>query len=96
MGSRGIGVVLSIVLTVYSASKSGRSLLYGLNGAFRAKRRRGFRARRVTSVPIALAVAALAMMLVAVSASTFLAVLRLNCRSCKRAAAYHPGQRPWS
>ncbi|SFP40175.1 membrane protein [Sphingomonas rubra] len=69
---RGTGFALSIALTVFSASRAGRSLLYGLNVACRVDRRPSFVARRVIAVLIVLAAAALVTaVLVAVSAFAF-------------------------
>ena len=56
---RGIGFVISVALLIYSASRAGRSLLYGLNVAYQVDRRRSFLARRVTSVFIVLIAAGL-------------------------------------
>lgn len=71
---RGTGFVLSVALTLFSASRAGRSLLYGLNVACRVERRPGFVARRTVAVLIVLAAAALVTaVLVAVSAFTFVA-----------------------
>lgn len=71
---RGAGFALSIALTLFSASRAGRSLLYGLNVACRIERRSSFVARRAVSVLIVLAVAALVTSaLVAVSAFAFIA-----------------------
>lgn len=85
---RGTGLALSIMLTVYSASRSGRSLLYGLNVAYRVDKRRGFLARRMTSVLIVLAVAAL---VTTVSLRFSLGFPR-TCRSCHRYRAYRSGR----
>ena len=71
---RGAGFILSIALTVFSASRAGRSLLYGLNVAYRVERRQSFDARRLVSLVIVLAAAALVIgVLVAVSAFAFIA-----------------------
>lgn len=71
---RGAGFALSIALTLFSASRAGRSLLYGLNVACRIERRSSFVARRAVSVLIVLAVAALVTSaVVAVSAFAFIA-----------------------
>ena len=56
---RGAGFVLSLALTVFSASRAGRSLLYGLNAACRVDRRPSFVARRLIAVAIVCAAAAL-------------------------------------
>ena len=70
---RGTGFALSIALTVFSASRAGRSLLYGLNVACRVQRRASFVARRAIAVTIVLAAAALVTaVLVAVSAFAFI------------------------
>ena len=69
---RGAGFIISLALLIYSASRAGRSLLYGLNVACRVDRRRGFFARRATSVLIVLAAACLIIgTLIAVSAFAF-------------------------
>jgi membrane protein len=69
---RGFGLIASLALLVYSASRAGRSLLYGLNVAYRVDRRRGFFARRLTSVVIVLMAAAfITCALAAVSAFAF-------------------------
>lgn len=71
---RGAGFALSIALTLFSASRAGRSLLYGLNVACRVERRPSFVARRVVAIGIVLAVAALVTaVLIAVSALAFVA-----------------------
>ncbi len=71
---RGIGFLVSLTLLVYSASRAGRSLLYGLNVAYRVDRRRGFFARRLTSIVIVLIAAALiTCSLTALSAFAFVA-----------------------
>ena len=71
---RGAGFALSIALTLFSASRAGRSLLYGLNVACRIERRPSFVARRAVSILIVLAVAGLVTSaLVAVSAFAFIA-----------------------
>lgn len=69
---RGVGFVVSILLLVYGASRAGRSLLYGLNVAYRIDHRRGFVARRITSMLIVLIAALLVTgALVAISLFTF-------------------------
>lgn len=50
---------ISVALLVYSASRAGRSLLYGLNVAYRIDRRRSFLARRLTSILIVVVAALL-------------------------------------
>lgn len=71
---RGAGFAFSIGLTLFSASRAGRSLLYGLNVACRIERRPSFVARRAVSVLIVLGVAALVTLaLVAVSTFAFIA-----------------------
>lgn len=71
---RGVGFVLSVALTLFGASRAGRSLLYGLNVACRVERRPGFVARRTVAILIVLAAAALVTaVLIAVSAFTFIA-----------------------
>lgn len=71
---RGVGFVLSTALTVFSASRAGRSLLYGLNVACRVERRPSFVARRAVAVAIVLAAAALVtVVLAAVSILAFIA-----------------------
>ena len=71
---RGAGFALSIALTLFSASRAGRSLLYGLNVACRVERRPSFVARRAVAIGIVLAVAALVTaVLIAVSALAFVA-----------------------
>lgn len=71
---RGAGLAVSVALTVFSASRSGRSLLYGLNVACRVERRPSAVARRAVAVAIVLAAAALVTaVLVAVSAFAFVA-----------------------
>lgn len=73
---RGAGLVLSTVLTLLSASRAGRSLLFGLNVACRVERRRGFITRRLTAIAIVLGAAALLITaLMAVSAFAVLARL---------------------
>lgn len=56
---RGAGFVISLALLTYTASRAGRSLLYGLNVACRVERGRGFVARGATSILIVLLTAAL-------------------------------------
>lgn len=56
---RGAGFVISLALLTYTASRAGRSLLYGLNVACRVDRGRGFVARGATSILIVLLTAAL-------------------------------------
>lgn len=56
---RGAGLALSTVLTLFSAGRAGRSLLYGLNIAYRVEHRRDFLARRLLAVAIAAGAAGL-------------------------------------
>lgn len=56
---RGAGLALSTALTLFSAGRAGRSLLYGLNIAYRVEHRRNFLARRLLAVAIAAGVAGL-------------------------------------
>lgn len=71
---RGARFAVSVVLLTYSASRAGRSLLYGLNVACRVDRRRGFLARRVTSILIVLIAAMLVTgVLLAISIFSFVA-----------------------
>ncbi|WP_167737597.1 YihY/virulence factor BrkB family protein [Sphingomonas parva] len=66
------GAAISLALLVYSASRAGRSLLYGLNVAYRVDRGRGFLARRATSIVIvAIAAAIITGALAAISILTF-------------------------
>lgn len=67
-------MVVSVALTIFSASRAGRSLLYGLNVACRVERRPSALARRAVAVSIVLAAAALVTaVLIAVSAFAFVA-----------------------
>ncbi len=71
---RNAGFILSLALMIFSASRAGRSLLYGLNVAYRVERRPSILARRAVAVSIVLAAAALVTaVLVAVSAFAFVA-----------------------
>lgn len=71
---RGAGFALSIAVMLFSASRAGRSLLYGLNIANKVERRAGAVARRAVAVAIVLAAAILVTaVLIAVSAFAFIA-----------------------
>lgn len=69
---REAGLILSLSFLAYSASRAGRSLLFGLNVAYRVEGRRGFVTQRITSILMVLVAALLvSAVLFAISAFAF-------------------------